>query len=68
MLKAPGPNSVMPKPCLNGVSWTARQRSITLTGSGAPPLVTKRRLDRSARAKRSEASSSWYWVGTGLSF
>ena len=64
MLKMPGPNSVIPKPCLNGTACTACQACISGTGSGAPPLVTKRTLEKSVSAKRGASSSCWYWVGT----
>ena len=60
----PGPNSVMPKPCLKRMFFSRVYFSTSGTGSGAPPDVQKRRDDRSAASQLGAVVSIWYIVGT----
>jgi len=57
-------NSVIPKPCLKTTPWRSLYARTIGTGSAAPPLVKKRRLDSDADAKSGDAIIIWYCVGT----
>ena len=61
---SPGPNSVMPKPCLKRMPFSGVYFSTSGTGRGAPPLVQKRRLLRSAVSQFGAVAIIWYMVGT----
>ncbi len=54
----------MPKPCLKRIPFSAAYFSTRGTGRGAPPLVQKRRLLRSAVSQLGAWVSIWYMVGT----
>ena len=54
----------MPKPCLNWTPFSRLYCSTNGTGRGAPPLVQKRKLLRSAWFQLGAWVSIWYMVGT----